>query len=1043
MVNKEKIIFLSVSIFLAVASLYKVIFNFQETISYGEISGFSNQASNKIFLYSWNEYDNLGIQNYDFLAEHIYSEFTIYGHLKHFIGPFFQKVYLIVLIILPFFSMIKLVSYYTNDLSKKIIAALMYTINPFFIERMVASNWAYLITYSLLPLILYYLFSYKKRNLNTLKLGMVASIAIEFMPHFIFIFLGILIFYGLIHLKSYSEFKIFLKKMFFVALVILILNANMYVTPLLYKRSPIEEYGRSTTFKTEKSNSLKNVIRLSVDNRKTFQELRESPIYLLGYLYITLALISIIKISLENKKRDALRDILFWITLMVLSILFSKGKNPPLTLFNQLLEIPLGGIFRDPTKLLMITSLSYVILIARLEKKVLYLLFPIFLIYNFIFFSGNFANSIVTVPHQNYFKEIDDLLIKPQRIIYTPNTYPFKYKWYPKTISPTSIKFPSSIYMFKRDLANEKNPSTETYGKRFTSYLNYKIEDKINISLFKKANVGYIIIDNHTNDNSYQVIDLNISSKILEFYKSKVFIVGGLNSLEKLFFLNPDLLNSAVEVFGLPFSNEDNGTIIFFNNDLDSLIINDEKSLNLITSNFKRKYLISDVIEKGAIPHNRKLIILDENPILINVNNVIPGTYYIMVRFYSDNSAGKIFIKVNDVPPYKINANSNSNEFFVKKIEVSLNNSNTIKFYSEGEVIIDQINLISKKNYENAKLKWINYLKNKSYSFIFDENYFDLRKKENKIKIGQLEMNCLSFFNYFNDFKKEINTNDVTGFKISDDGLITNNTKLKISNIIYQISSNKEIGELYAEMDTMWAIHPGDNASIECSTNKKSWKVLNFSKEEDFHPMVANLTGCINKNGYIKFAMSGSNGIYANVIRYIRIYGHLKNPIEKINLKELNIPLENYTIFVYNDSNHSWGTAVMNFLNFSCNCSKIIFSLNNDIFRRKINEFSFNLSFKKVSPVTYFIYLNTTKTGYLIFKSTFDKYWNLKDLRNLSNKFFHFRADYYANGYIIPPGDYELILYYEPELIYKITILLNIFGYFFIGLIIKYVDKNE
>ena len=88
--------------------------------------------------------------------------------------------------------------------------------------------------------------------------------------------------------------------------------------------------------------------------------------------------------------------------------------------------------------------------------------------------------------------------------------------------------------------------------------------------------------------------------------------------------------------------------------------------------------------------------------------------------------------------------------------------------------------------------------------------------------------------------------------------------------------------------------------------------------------------------------------------------------------------------------------------------------------------------YHKVSPVEYYISLNTKNSSILMFNESYSPRWNLINLTNKNTPpIYHFKANSYANAYLLSkPGKYKFRLYYQPQNELLLGAIISLIGTF-------------
>jgi hypothetical protein len=289
---------------------------------------------------------------------------------------------------------------YTLMNKKKIIAfacGMLYMLNPWTADRLVAGNTDMLIAYGLIPIVFTLVYqsvhNYEEKRRYDYKFllaGIIGSI-VAIQLQIFYILLSILLVYALFlflvqfkkknkYRNIQSLFKFTFKNrivpLLLVMVIILVINAY-WIIPLQF--SPILSRSVSSHFPPieqlfflSSQGSVANALRMSILQQTVDDIMLLTPFYNLWIASsVLLALLLIASLFFTNLSSTKL----FFVILLGIGLVLSMGTKAPAPLDSLYLflyeSFPLFYAFRDPSKWVVLVSLSYSFLLGGLLQRIL------------------------------------------------------------------------------------------------------------------------------------------------------------------------------------------------------------------------------------------------------------------------------------------------------------------------------------------------------------------------------------------------------------------------------------------------------------------------------------------------------------------------------------------------------------------------------------------------------------------------------------------------------------------------------------------------
>lgn len=400
------------------------------------------------------------------------------------------------------------------------------------------------------------------------------------------------------------------------------------------------------------------------------------------------------------------------------------------------------------------------------------------------------------------------------------------------------------------------------------------------------------------------------------------------------------------------------------------------------------------------------------NYILYLLNNNIPNENFGKIlglanikNIYEREDYKSEYLSVSNLGAYEDIAKNWSDESLDEKLKAQkginfITNMNPIEIY-ENQNNLDLIYASKKPLLTTQNLSILESdMINKYDSFIFLDQISQLNL--NSINIDKLNINDLTISMIDEKYKMNL-TNYANNYFDARDGFINGKNwfwydKNFVSNLkpfVFSLKKdeikfkkNLEAGK-YKLLIKVYILD--SNAKTNIQINDKNYEIS--GKNINFE---------VKELGDIEFTKSGTQNISVKTNGNSAISEMVLVPIETWdnNISKANECIKNY--------------------------------IDNDI------ETKTNLLFEKINPTLYKINYNSQTPFYLIFSSNFNNNWVLKDDSGKKLNYQHFIANGFANGfYIKKTGMENILLEFEPQRNYQITLLFSMAVFFgLIGIIV-------
>ncbi|MCP8322965.1 MAG: glycosyltransferase family 39 protein [Candidatus Methylarchaceae archaeon HK02M2] len=595
--------------FISILSLQNILFS-SGMVFHGDLVFPTSQQQifDQVYRYSyvWDAYPTLGRDN--IISLQLAGFWVISAIMAIVFSPeLIEKIWLISIPLLSSCSMY----YLTRKVCKcgrlvGLISALIYTYNPFVVDRILSGHLNLLLGYSLTPLIFtLFLFAMERFSIQRAILtGLVFSLLMSLIgyPHQALLLLILMIAYTLYHSSPWKRGRLISTLKNFRVLVIILIM----ILPFLLVT--IGEFTFGTTrldFSIEEINyfsrysSFLNVTRLSgyglgfaedaALNYPLLSQIMNPTILWLtsGYLIALISFITPIFL-----RRD--KETIFWALVALVSLIFAQGTHGSFESFSFWLYYNVPGFlaFRDPTKFLAITSFSYSILIGfglkslipiikeRLPKNlgkqskmfVIVTVIILILVTPMMPISyGNFG-GLRTIQTPEYYDSVNTWLSDQSddfRVLWIPPWFPVvSYNW----TNAYAID-PILFYTSGRPILSHSDKIMPSNS--FQNFLyNVMVKGSTNRlgQILSLANVRYTLVrmDQKTDDWTYFLESLQNQSDIsylrddapISIYENQnvganffatsksMFVVGGMDSLVSLSYLSDTVLRDWLVIFG-------------------------------------------------------------------------------------------------------------------------------------------------------------------------------------------------------------------------------------------------------------------------------------------------------------------------------------------------------------------------------------------------------------------------------------------------------------------------------------------------------------
>jgi len=302
---------------------------------------------------------------------------TMFAGLKVIFGLFWDRIYLIIAVLLPF------VSFYLGwkdfvakeDRNYLLLGAVIYGFNPLGAARIDGGYWPAVFAYALLaPFVAYTLKLFLQPSArHAVIVALFCWLLFVILPHFLV--MGILATTLLLlpRLEEINWPKIIKPLLLSISLSAFLAGYQL-LPSLLYQPFSID---KSSSFfsialldRLDAQSFLVNSIRLTEQLLPGYPSFAEIITYYFGFFYLLMALLPALLLLVFKRNVGWLWGVL--ITFVIFTFL-AKGLNPPVAAFSQWLyvHIPPLHFFRDPTKfyagIALATALSAILLLPKLK----------------------------------------------------------------------------------------------------------------------------------------------------------------------------------------------------------------------------------------------------------------------------------------------------------------------------------------------------------------------------------------------------------------------------------------------------------------------------------------------------------------------------------------------------------------------------------------------------------------------------------------------------------------------------------------------------
>jgi hypothetical protein len=515
---------------------------------------------------------------------------------------------------------------YTLMNKKKIIAfacGMLYMLNPWTSDRLVVGNLDMLIAYGLIPVVFTLVYqsvhNYEEKRRYDYKFllaGIIGSIAAISLQIF-YILIGILLLYALFlflvefkkknkYRNIQSLFKFTFKNrivpLLLVMVILLVINAY-WIIPLQF--SPIISRSVSShhpaiedLFFFSSKGSVANALRMSILQQTVEDIMHLTPFYNL-WIASSVLLALLLIASLFFTKLSSTK--LFFVILLVIGVVLSMGTKAPAPLDSLYLflyeSFPLFFAFRDPSKWVVLVSLSYSFLLGGLLQRILTHHLPsipvaeknhlgiknriidkaikksnlalalIFVLLTSIalpfFVDGSFGGNIQPInypsEYPNFINWLSERNIQDRMALFPPD-FEIKYDWLLRSMKECTVhtcflhRLDEQLYTYpivstialRTDFIYPDKANSMTWWLYHTLYNN---NTKYASQLFGLLNTKYFVIRNDAHPGSYNGTYMSFADGRIRNYIDKqvgldlVYQKGNLSVYENKFAL-PHIYNA-------------------------------------------------------------------------------------------------------------------------------------------------------------------------------------------------------------------------------------------------------------------------------------------------------------------------------------------------------------------------------------------------------------------------------------------------------------------------------------------------------------------
>ncbi|PIZ85354.1 hypothetical protein COX94_02875, partial [Candidatus Nomurabacteria bacterium CG_4_10_14_0_2_um_filter_33_9] len=657
--------------------------------------------------------------------------------LQKVFGAYMDKMYITLVLFLPFFTMY----FFTKSLFKNklpaFIAGLVYMINPYPIGRISGTGLLLSIGYAFIPVMFILTNKVLLEKIQRIKLieysaifGIILALLIAISPYVIVMFLFAYVAYFFFFLKELSMEKI--KQLFFfyggATTVAILLMLYYFLPSILYQSKDLIFEYRPNYFSLA-------AIKFNGQGATIINLLKLEP---LSYPFVpkSFAIISFLQLLYSlpillifTKKRKIYYPFL---VIYALGLFLAKGLNPPFENISGFIYDNFSPLyaFRDPTKFIALMSFSIAVLWGYLfsyfKEKRLLIFFFIFLFWlylvNPIFTSGDFGKQVVPFVLPESYSQFNSWIIKQKgefRTLYLPNEHNFKnYSWYPEILNPSVITTPfRSLIPLSKPLA-DTFVDVDTYSSQLTGFMQSHFDNQnLTATLLNKVDVKFIVLDNAFRESSYEskqyeqylkYISKNSNFKFisnfsnLAVYENKnykdlkqdivepIFVIGDMNFYKKV---------SSAGIGNNPIIFLTQGNNLFLLDSLEgqSMYFFNSSKLDLIAERLRNNYLINtakftwnneqdwgymgtgdrDIINEGGVmfTSGRAIAIRGEGKVILPFEVNSKGNYVVLIKNLHSPMGGSIDVDINGKSVAALVSWSNEKKYFFewKIVNIQLN----------------------------------------------------------------------------------------------------------------------------------------------------------------------------------------------------------------------------------------------------------------------------------------------------------------------------------------------------------------------------------
>jgi hypothetical protein len=488
--------------------------------------------------------------------------------LQKIFGNHSETIYLLIVLLSPFFSFLYAFRKYKKINSLVILSALFFAFNPWIIDRLFSGFWQLNIAYALLPFTITLpraLIENNQKNeilITSAKLSIISSLIIYLQPHFLLMASVYWISYlaYIIYKKNYLKVKLLIKLFLITSVFIFLINSFFILPGLLFKEMPFTSPGQYFSLAAVQLNGegaqIQNLLRFDpLLYKETLPPLNIEQISQYFFI-ITLALVIFL-----NKRRKE------WILIFsfLIFLFLAKGINEPFVGLSKFIyeNFPPMHFFRDPPRFTAALALYACLIIAfhsylinKKTRNILLLLGIVIVIVSnqaFLFKNRYDLYRPSTIPtaylqSQNFL----DLQPKETRLLTIPDSPGISnYPMYTGNPLPSSINIFDMVLPLNLELVNGTG-YPDNYSNQLVSFLsNEYILQNYDSKILAPFSTNLILFDSSIKNSPIYNIS-SASGKIIfkkdnisilknELLSKKVstkkpiYLIGDFKSIEKLY----------------------------------------------------------------------------------------------------------------------------------------------------------------------------------------------------------------------------------------------------------------------------------------------------------------------------------------------------------------------------------------------------------------------------------------------------------------------------------------------------------------------------